>query len=345
LFGQSLQLQIMESTYERIDRCILGFFNDTIQPASYSQADYEKFQHDLQESYSAVRKSVIRFVFSADDHRKVEYRIQQFQRQLVHLADHIEAFLLAKKSTKTESQPYKNACHLAIRQVEEMLTFLEQNFPHFLNMNEKIPAGYKRLLQREMKQRVKQVKAILVTLTLDPEYLELIMQPAEELLQANTIKSFSYHDIWYLKRMYEELIQTFQMPRPQNRFSKMTEFLVSINFNSPFFLQYYTKCIAISVADAGSLHAQIEKLSWWQKEIAHLYQSVSTPFKPQIPGSKESLETWVRDEMKHLEKVHQLALIIPSQQEIFTPAAAVFSTSFNVPELACFFSRSRSYKT
>ncbi len=326
----------MESTFERIDLCILGFFNNAIQPATYTLADCAVFQHELKESYLALRKSVIAFVFTADDNRKVEYRIQQIQRQFVQLANYVDNFQSSEKSIKKKSSYYKDACHAATRQVEEVLTFLEQNFPHYLNMHENVPAGYKRLLQSEMKQRVVQVKEFLTTLELTDEYVQLIMQPAEEFLQANDRKTFTYHDKWYLKHMYEELIEAFETPVSESSFNKMTKFLVSINFNSPFFLEYFTKSIALSVTNADNFAAQIEKLSWWEKEIAHLYQSVATPYRPQIPGAKESLEAWVRNETKHLEKLHQLALIMPPQHEAVMPPAT-FSTSLSVPELACLF--------
>lgn len=325
----------MESNFERIDRCILGFFSNAQETATCTLEDCAVFHHELKECYSEFRKTVIYFVINADEHRKVEYRIQQVQCQLVNLADHIETFLSSKKSIKKDSSHYKDACNAATRQVEEMLTFLEQNFSRFINMEEKVPAGYKRLLQREMKKRIKFLKTFITSLGLENEYLSLIMQPAEALLDPDNSKNFSYHDMWYLKRMYEDLYNVFKNQLSGNSFNKMTGFLVSINFNSAFFLEYFTNHINLSVTNVGNLNAKIEKLYWWQKELGQMYQSYTDSFIPQMPGAKQSILKWLKEEIKYQEKSQQLSLLLPQQKEVL-PGDAPLLTSLSVEQLSCF---------
>lgn len=326
----------MEITLERFENCILGIFSNTTQSADYTENDFDRFQQELYECRQELRRIITGLVLNADDPRKVEYRIQQLQHQLICLAGRVDELLSERKATTVQSQYYKNACQLATSHVEVLLTFLEQNFSRFINMDEKIPSGYKRLVQREMRPRIKHLKAFMERLELQADLFDLVIQPGLELVSSDNDMQYSYHDMWYMKRLYNDLYNALKVHEQKNVLEKMIEFLIGINFNAPSFLRYYTKIIAISIGEEDGLHAQIEKLSWWQKEIAHMYQSASTPFRPQLPGTKESLRAWIKDELKHLEKVHELAKTSPSPKSP-TPSVAPFTTSFSVPELACFF--------
>jgi len=116
----------------------------------------------------------------------------------------------------------------------------------------------------------------------------------------------------------------------------LTDYLIGINFNSPLFIKYMADQLSLSMMDSTNTQAQIETLLLSHKQIAQLFQTFNTPYISTMAGARESLLSWIKFELDHLEKMQQVALIAPAPPKEVAKQPILNST-LSVPELAALF--------
>lgn len=215
---------------------------------------------------------------------------------------------------------------------EELLNFIEINFPEYFNMENKIPDAKRLLMAPEIKRNLKIIKNEFGKLEIDDSLIKIICSPLEDfLLQNNTI---TYHDLFYLKTLQQELFYFTGKKNKVNANDKLCQLLLNLNFNRLRFFNYYILQIEDQAKLCNNISELIEFYSLKIKLINQQPVISRLVLKPGLPSIKEQAGSWICEELYYLEKRRQLLSNDPLQKTEETSGELKIHTSLSVSQLA-----------
>ncbi len=255
------------------------------------------------------------YSFAKEIHRKLY--IQQHQFAITQLKNLLMDYLSPRNAKELAERPGDSKIEMIYKRslaiMQELLTFIKEEFPEYFNYNAKIPESKLLQIRRRLKRRLAELKKKLSTPGNDAALIELVIQTITTHCNNETCQPLTYSRWQYLK----ELMTSLERMRPgegyDSHYPSLIVQLVYMNFNATEFKNYFVKLIHAEINVGASLLEKIEIISFHHKEISQLPIKQDMALTPSLPSVQLDLVTWLFNEMAHLEKKQTLGIVAPME--------------------------------
>ena len=283
-----------------------------------------------------IKKHFVEVVIRECQHDRIVCYFQQHQRGLVRLCNSISDFLQVDSSNSvynfTKQKKVIDFYKSFLSIPESILDFILMHFPEYFDQECGLPDHKRSMSILDFDKNIGTIKNALHTLEVSEILVGLIAESFEKLFDTN--KSFSYHDINYLKILYNELTSFIGKAYMANANGQLCRLLLFMNFNSFVFFEYYISMLQETAVGFYAINDLLEFYSLKLKMINQLPVKPLVVYDRQLNSNKEQIGSWISEEIYFLEKRQNL-LLIPneSKSEIKTNEKKVH-TRLSVSQLA-----------
>jgi len=183
-------------------------------------------------------------------------------------------------------------------QLNDLLNFIQHEFDMYFDWRAKLPQPTHEDAIRKLSSGQKQLTEILSTRQVQPDLVTLIDTTIQKAMQRDELR---YDRQSYISEMIKEIIALFDGRPLQDPNTETRTLLISLNFNSVQFFEYYTRFFRSDfTADEIDLDLT-EKLALHFKTIN---QSVHRPGKAygvHAPTIKDQLSCWLSEEIQYVQ--------------------------------------------
>ena len=216
--------------------------------------------------------------------------------------------------------------------LEDLLNFIEMNFPEYFDMEKKIPDAKRLQMVPETKRNLKMIKNELGKFEMESNLIKITCSPLEDYLFVK--KNITYRDLAYLKELQQELIYFIGKKNKVNANDQICRLLLYLNFNRLRFFNYYIRLIEEEAQKCNNIS---ELIGFYSLKIKLINQQPVKPgivFKPGLPAIKEQVGSWICEELYYSEKRQQLLSKLPLQKNEASSNESKIHTSLSVSHLA-----------
>lgn len=304
---------------EVLDELISGSLHpkNLLYANTISDHQFENWNGILMHEKEAIRKRLkkVTYAFTKEDHRKLY--IQQHQFAISRLKNKLVDFLMPKDATVlAESKEDANLVRLYKRcliVLQDLMRFIQEEFRHYFNEDEKFPASRLLIIRHELKPRLEVIKELLVKSEHDPVLAELVCESIALHCSSEICIPLTYRKYAYLKLLMNALEKVSPEENSSSHYPALPALLVYMNFNATAFKNYLVKMIHAEINAGASIEDKIETISLHHKEISQLTVKPGMALSPPLPSVQLDLVTWLFTEMSHLEKKQTLGIVAPIQ--------------------------------
>lgn len=304
---------------EVLDELISGSLNP--KSLSYkTELSDQQFDHWngllMQEKYDVKKRlKKATYGFAKENHR-VLY-IQQHQIVITRLINQLIEYLMPKDiSALAERNGETNLVLLYKRCLSvlyELLLFMKDEFRHYFDEDERIPANQFLIIEYEFKPRLSKIKKSLSKAGHDQVLVDLIPEIFAQHCCFQNSSKLTYRKVRYFKTVMAALEKVNPDEIISSHYPPLPALLVYLNFNASSFKNYLVKLIHAEINSGASIEDKIETISFHHKEISQLTIKPGMSLSPAMASVQLDLVTWLFNEMSHLEKKQTLGIVAPIQ--------------------------------
>lgn len=294
---------------------------------------------ELEIGKKRILNSLIDSLFNLKNEETIELYIQLHQHNLVALLNLISEDLKDGdieniSQTATWINLYKHIHHT----LREILTFIEEKFVKYLDINCKVPAYYLNTAQDTFQKDLQIIEEKGKQAGCDEKLLDVILGFGKNYVVKGRHNRTTYHNLHYLKEVLKRVSELFLSHFAEDSINeKLQDLLFYLNFNTLDYFDYCTETIKNTVND----------LPTFREKLDHLYlikkRANQTPAKPGFihsklhPNLQNMLKTWLDEEIKYFKEKELLAAgKILISEELNRWKGFKIITSFSVPQLGNF---------
>lgn len=283
-----------------------------------------------------IMKQFTLMVFDDSQESRIESYFRKHQAILIKLADNVFNYLQPGRPDSiillTKENSILDFYKEISRILEELLNFIEINYPGYFDREAKIPNSARWLKSQEIKRNLKLIKKELEKFELDEKLIKIICDPFEDYLSVE--KNINYRNLAYLKELQQALIYFIRKNKIENANDQVCQLLLYRNFNSLRFYNYYINQLEERTRSFNTIPEQIEFYSLKIKLINQLQLKSGLIFKPGLPSIRDQIGSWICEELYFLEKRQRLLFQSPVQKNEEQSNDPKVQTSLSVAHLA-----------
>jgi hypothetical protein len=269
--------------------------------------------HEKVDIRKRLKKATYCFV---KENRRIIY-IRQHQNGITRLINMLVDFLMPKDAgALQEMNDDENLVRLykrCLSALHELLIFIQEEFKHYFNEDERIPANKFLIIEQELKPQLVKIKKYLTKAGHDPVLADLIPETISQHCCFQNCNELTYRKFSYLKTVMNALEKVNPDKIMASHYPTLPALLVYLNFNATSFKNYLVKLIYSEINTGASIEDKIETISFHHKEISQLSMKPGMSLSPAMPSVQLDLVTWLFTEMSHLEKKQTLGIVAPIQ--------------------------------
>lgn len=264
----------------------------------------------VKEEKEQVLQNFAQYLFHLSDEKSVEWYIRMHQFRSVELID-LAAVYLSNEDMKninnvTTANTWSDLCKHVYHNLSSILTFLEREFPRYLDTDCKIPISYLFLAQYNFARDLQFIEEECSRLGLNEQLSRIILQLFKGFnkLQADDI--VTYHQLFYLRELMKRISILLRSTGVEaNIDERIQDLFLYLNFNTYAYYSYCTESIAKEIDELPTREEKLDRLEWLQKRVNQ------TPAKPGFiysrlhPGLHEQLKKWLTEEIRYLKQKEQ----------------------------------------
>lgn len=306
------ELEVLDDLISRILDPKNLLYENTI-----SDQQFESWNDILMHEKVDVRKRIKKatYSFSKENHRIIY--IQQHQSVITRLINILVDFLMPKDPSGLDEMnndvKLVRLCKRCLSVLNELLVFLQEEFKHYFNEEELIPANKFLIIEHELKPRLIKIKKFLIRTDQDPILADLISDTITRHCSFENCNGLTYRKLTYLQSVMDALEKVNPDEIMASHYPPLPALLVYLNFNATSFKNYLVKMIHSEINAGASIEDKIETISFHHKEISQLSIKPGMSLSPAMPSVQLDLVTWLFTEMSHLEKKQTLGIVAPIQ--------------------------------
>jgi len=272
------------------------------------QSGSAQFSHTLSEEANRIKQTFIHEVFSFQDERHLERYIQYHQQALISLMD--ETLKITGNTPSIRKELYQ----LCYDGLEDMLSFIERHFAKYFDQDAKAPTAYVAIVQNDMRLHFQDITKNLADLSADQRLADSVLYALRKLVESDASKEVSYRKVLFAKQVQKELSGLLERIQHESDINEELRNLVYyLNYNSIKSFTYHTNYIDVLLAETDSRNDMIERLSFILKRINQAQVKPGIAYNHQAPPLKVQLNSYIIEEIEHLERVHQLGQVSPNK--------------------------------
>lgn len=297
------------------------------QVDTWSDQEINKWLDLVRREKEYVKIFLRRKSLSVRKERELELLVQQYQAEIVLLLDTVYG-----RKTKQSLVSTNQFLDCLLKELEELLSLIEHRYSRYFNLNEKVPAIYLQVTQKELRHRCKQLKESMSQCEFNEQLLQVIFYPFISF--ARKEGNVTYRQMMYLKDLLSILEEALKEVEPDLLEKHITELLVYMNFNSYAFVSYLIKQINNDVKQLPDRQHKVEKLATYLNRCHQIHVKPGTAFKKSNVSVKRQLIGWVMEEINFLERRDDLIpQLSPREEKASTQEKLVLNCSVEVLSL------------
>jgi hypothetical protein len=259
-----------------------------------------------------IKKNLRNGLLSFEKEKQRALYVQQHQSALIHMQDTLHEYLgLTNAQKPSGNKVFAN--QVSVYQhfdkcLEELLLFIERNFPHYFNKEEKIPFSHTLTFQEKYLLQIKSLHRNLLQFSNDKTLNDLIKSILTNFLTKKRI--ITYNRLQYLKELIKKL-ESIENYKPFSCYPPLIEVLIELNFNAFGFRHYLLGFLKDEINAAGSLNDRLEKVCFHYKEINQLKTKAGKAFYPNATCIQRLVADYLQKELQFLDRKKSLVQTIP----------------------------------
>jgi hypothetical protein len=239
--------------------------------------------------------------------KQIALLVNQSHSSLIVLLDQV---LKYPKTQNFNRSSLKDLHNTLISTLEELLSFIEVRFFQYLSLNERVPVTYLAVTGKELKQRVDKLKVRLLAQEANKQLANIVLNSLYSFIDGLK-KDFpvTFRELLYQKDLLKEL-ELLELPERETYvFTALDELLIYLNFNSKFYMGYFTKRLAEKI-NANEINSdKLERLLFHYKQFNQMHRKPGVILNPQYGDLKTELSNWFTQEIFYLEKKLHLTIV------------------------------------
>jgi hypothetical protein len=256
---------------------------------------------------------------------KKEHRLQRY----VHHHQQALVRILDKSTAIPGFKEYAKA-------LEDLLHFMEANFPKYFNLDAKAPEGCIARTKKQANINLTRIRHELEKGNADTDLTEIILHAIRKFIQAKSTKNLTFRRIRYIKELQHELLRLVLNPASPLETNTQLRFIMHyLNYNAVKCLAYYARYITMQLHQSETLTDKIQLLSKTLKEVNQMQTKPSVAYNHKAPSLQTQLTTFITEELTHLERL--LTLDVKPHPQSITGQLPNFKlkVELSVSQLAC----------
>lgn len=292
------------------------------------------WQRIVTQENERIRKQMMMSLFNCEHELRINCYVQQHQLSLIKLVDRCYSYLVPGALDFLESFPslkiYTPQYQSILDCLNNLLLFIEENFPRYFNRQYKIPDKLLSNTAMETKPLLKKMTPVLNNSGIDQRFILIICMPLEKSIRTGA--ELSYHSFEYLQQYRIEMQQLAKKAVINEE--EVCELLIRLNYNEGKFFRYYINRLIMTTDKEMDIDSRIEYYSRQLKAINQHAGILLQPFCYQLPGISEQISNWLSEEIYFLERTYQLYNTPVQNHKSTLPVTAKVHTKLSVAHLS-----------
>ena len=264
--------------------------------------------------------------FSLQKEKQLELFVQRYQSSIIHLADILVQYIEGTKESR-----FQKLYKVLLVLLERLLSFIEDFFSRYFDLDAKIPESYRILSNKEFQSAFALINKNAKEFIIYPTLLKIIIESYEIFALRNPQRPITFRRLIYHKKLLSAIFKIMDQRKESTQEEQLINLWQYFNFNHNLFIYILTAKISMIVNELLSPSAKLENLHWQVKFYSQLQTKPQFSLNPNLPDLKEICIHWLQEEINFIEKKTQPTFILPQ-----LPAKEItqIETSFSVPQLA-----------
>ncbi len=288
-------------TLEWLDTLITVFLNpaktdvDSIKPEQIlyikTRIEEEKIQ------YQSFLKNQ---VFSLLDEHKIEVLIKQYYSALILILDQAlqnESYVLFKKNSSIKEIQIS-----LIKLLEELLSFIETRFLHYISSEQRVPATYLLVAKEELKVKVGSLKPKLEKQVKNRTLTDIVFNTLNTFLSLSNNIPVTLREILYMKDLVKKLEELSEHENNSCGSSRLNAVLIYMNFNSQNYIDHFTDAITEKLSFIEDTSCKLEQLLLLMKEFKQMNYKSGVALNLEERDLEIVIDNWFSQEIHYLER-------------------------------------------
>ena len=284
---------------EWLDSLVLYTFNPKKTDIStLSNHDLSLISENVFKESQKIQIHLKNEIFSLHKKRQIRLLVRKYHSTLVFLLDNI---VENQKNAVFQVSNVSKISDVVIGVLDELISFVENRFSYYLSLDERAPITYLMVSRNELQLRLNRLTKKKITNKSDEKTIDIIIELLSQSLGANREFKVTYRQIRYYRELLKSLESLDYHQVTSNFFSFVDELLISINFNSPQYIDCLTNRINTKLT-SYDLQNKVSNLLLYYKEFNQLYSNEKNTFDPTLQNIKYVLSNWFKYEIDYLER-------------------------------------------
>jgi hypothetical protein len=285
---------------EWIDSLILHTLNPKKTNISdLSQNELDFITDTLSKESQKIQVQLKNEIFSLQKKRQIRLLVRKYHSTSVYLLDNM---IEHQKDEVFQTGTLTSIIESIIRTLDDLLFFIENRYPNYLSLDERVPMPYLIVSRNEMLLKLEKLKKKKIANIRDSQVMEIVIAALSNSNQNKTGFKITYREILYQKELVKRLDSLLFIEDTLGFYSSLDELLIELNFNDYHYSNHFIDQIVGHLNQQESLIDKIDELALYYKEFSQLLSGERITFDPTKQNISYVLDNWFMHELGYLEK-------------------------------------------
>lgn len=317
----------MKYALERIDNIVLRILHPSkITASNPTVKEIQAIYTFAAAEHDHIIDQLKNEFFSIQEEKQLELYVQRYQSSIIHLADTLVQYIDGVKESR-----FQKLYKVLLAILERLLSFIENYFSRYFDLDAKIPESYRILSNKEFQSAFALINKKAKQFIIYPTLLEIIIESYQIFALRNPQRPITFRRLIYHKKLLSAIFKIMVQKKETAQEEQLISLLQYFNFNHNLFVYIITAKISMVVNELLSPSAKLENLYWQVKFFSQLHTKPQFSLNPNLPDLKEICVHWLQEEIYFIEKKAQPTFILP---QLPVKEITPIETSLSVPQLA-----------
>lgn len=261
----------------------------------------------LQETQFIQKQFTIK-VFSLTKEKHIKVLVKNYHSALINLWDQL---IIVNDSIGAGREDLREVTTTLLAVLDELLSFLESRFSHFISLDSRIPVSYLTISHKKMKLRLDKLRNNLSFDIEEKMLVEIIFNVLYYFVNSKKNKKVTFREMFYHKQLIKELESLKSSKNEDLIHTDLIEVLIYMNFNSKLFINFYTQTILMKINVFEQAPDRMGWLLFYFKEFNQIAINENAVLYSKHQNLKKVLHDWFKQEINFLEKRENLKATVP----------------------------------
>lgn len=219
-----------------------------------------------------IRSYLLNKAFACKQKNELEVYIQTYQAICVSMANKVfYAVVMVQRLPYNQFtiNELKKSYNTIQSRISELLSFIENHFSQYFDVQQKVPANYARMSREKFIRELRTIKTKLCVMSKDRELITLALTPPLSTLLTNQT-AITYAQLIYCRQYILALRHAAESTSGTAIDSLLLNAMISMNVSSIPFITYYMKWLKNSMPETKSRNEKIELLVGARNQLNQL---------------------------------------------------------------------------